>query len=166
MLLWGANEHGGRTEHSVVAESNLEIGRRNAVFARAEYVRKSAEDLALPNIDPEQQYDIRSLVGGYVREIASIPGGSLGVGGRGSVNVIPRTLEPFYGTRTPAGFAVYVRVRPKRMVMESNRPERMTSIEAASPGSPRLRSRLLPPRSRSGAPKDYGAPFSEFRPTF
>lgn len=118
MLLWGANGHGGRAENSVVAETNLEIGRRNALFARAEYVRKSAEELVLPTADPERQFDVRSLVGGYVREVASIPGGSVGVGGRVSVNFVPGALEPFYGTRTPAGFALYVRVRPKRMATE------------------------------------------------
>jgi hypothetical protein len=115
MLLWGANEHGGRAEQSVLAESNLEIGRKNAVFARAEYVRKSAEDLVLLSVDPERQFDIRSITGGYVREVVAIPGGSIGVGGRATLNFVPRALEPFYGTRTPAGLAVYVRVRPKRM---------------------------------------------------
>ena len=115
MLLWGANEHAGRVEQSALAESNLEIGRKHAVFARAEYVRKSAEDLVLPSVDPERQFDIRSITGGYVREVVGIPGGSIGIGGRATLNFIPRALEPFYGTRTPAGFALYVRVRPKRM---------------------------------------------------
>jgi hypothetical protein len=50
-----------------------------------------------------------------MREVASVPGGSIGIGGRAAINFIPAGLEPFYGTRTPAGFAVYVRVRPKRM---------------------------------------------------
>ena len=115
MLLWGANAHGGHASNSLAAESNLEIGSKDAVFARAEYVRKSAADLVLPVVEPEQQFDIRSLVGGYIREIASIPGGSIGIGGRVSVNFIPGALEPFYGTRTPTGFAVYFRVRPKAM---------------------------------------------------
>ena len=118
-LIWGANEHGGHASNSVAAESNLEIGPKNSVFARAEYVRKSAEDLVLPAADPAEEYDIRSLVGGYMREVVSIPGGTIGVGGRVSLNLVPSTLEPYYGTRTPAGFAVYVRVRPKRMVTET-----------------------------------------------
>jgi hypothetical protein len=118
-LIWGANDHGGHASNSLVAESNLEIGRRNAVFARAEYVRKSAEDLVLPNVEPEREFDIRSLVGGYMRELVSIPGGTIGVGGRASVNFVPSALQPIYGTRTPAGFAVYVRIRPKRMASEA-----------------------------------------------
>jgi len=78
-------------------------------------VRKSAEDLVLPMVDPERAFDVRSLVGGYVHEVASIPGGTIGVGGRASVNFVPSALEPFYGKRRPMGVAVYVRVRPKEM---------------------------------------------------
>ena len=128
MLLFGANEHAGRAENSIVAESNLEIGRKNSVFARGEYVRKSAQDLVLAGADPEEQFDIRSLVGGYMREIASIRGGTIGIGGRVSVNFVPSGLEPYYGTRTPMGFAVYLRVRPKRMATEAMR---MAAIRGA-----------------------------------
>ena len=116
-LIWGANAHAGRVENSAVAETNLEIDAKNAVFGRVEYVRKSAEDLVLPSIAPDRQFDISSASGGYVREVASIPGGSIGVGGLVSVNFIPPALQTFYGTRTPAGIDVYVRVRPKRMAM-------------------------------------------------
>ena len=114
-LIWGANSHSGHASNSVVAESNLEIGTKDAVFARAEYVRKTAEELVLANVDPARAFDVRSLVGGYMREVASIPGGSIGIGGRVAVNFVPSALEPYYGTRTPAGFAVYLRVRPKLM---------------------------------------------------
>ena len=113
-LLWGANDHGGHPENSLVLESNLEIGRLNSVFGRYEYVKKSAGELVVPAAPPEQEYSINSLVVGYLREVASIPGGTVGIGLRGSVNFIPGTLEPTYGTRTPAGFALYARVRPKR----------------------------------------------------
>ena len=118
--LWSANLRNGRVENSALAESNLEIGLRNAVFGRLEYVRKSAEDLVLGrSIPPTREFDIRSLVGGYVREVAAIRGGSIGVGGRASLNFVPRELQPFYGTRTPAGIDVYVRVRPNVMRAES-----------------------------------------------
>jgi hypothetical protein len=49
----------------------------------------------------------------------SIPGGTIGIGGRVSINFVPDALEPFYGTRTPSGIAVYVRVRPKRMATQA-----------------------------------------------
>ena len=136
MLLWGANEHpGGHAENSVVAESNLEIGMKNTVFARAEYVRKSAQDLVLPGIGPERQFDVHSLVGGYIREVASIPGGTIGVGGRVSVDFVPSIVGQFYGTRTPAGFSVYVRVRPKLMAA-SHAPMEMAGPRRPMPGMP------------------------------
>jgi hypothetical protein len=119
LVMWGANAHGGEAEPSAVVESNLELGQRNTVFARYEYVRKSAEDLVIPDAPPEQEYNINSVVAGYIREVSSIRGGTIGVGFRASLNFIPVSLEPIYGTRTPGGVAVYLRVRPKRMVMGS-----------------------------------------------
>lgn len=118
-ILWGANAHGAETEHSALAETTLEIGQRNAVFGRVEYVRKSAEELVLPSVAPTLEFNVGSLVAGYAREVAAIRGGSIGVGGRASVNLVPSDLAPFYGTRMPAGVAVYVRVRPNRMAAES-----------------------------------------------
>jgi hypothetical protein len=50
-----------------------------------------------------------------VHEIGAIRGGSIGLGGRVSVNVVPSTLRSLYGTRTPAGIDVYIRIRPSRM---------------------------------------------------
>src|SRR5881296_1772301 len=49
-LIWGANDPigSGEPSNSVVLESTFDLDGRNAVFGRAEYVRKSGEDLALP----------------------------------------------------------------------------------------------------------------------
>ena len=143
-LLWGANEHpGGHAENSVVAESNLEIGSKHTVFGRAEYVQKSAEELVLPNLDPEREFGIGSLVAGYIREVASIPGGTVGVGGRASVNFVPPTLGQFYDTRTPAGFSVYVRVRP-RLMAASHAPMEMAGQRRPMPGMPAMPEHAAP----------------------
>ena len=135
LVMWGANAHGGEAEHSAVAESNLEVGRRNTLFARYEYVRKSAEDLVVPGADHHETYDINSVVAGYIREIASIRGGTIGAGFRASLNFIPRSLEPTYGTRMPGGFAVYVRIRPTRMVMPTATPG-MPAVHARHDSTP------------------------------
>jgi len=118
-LIWGANRSDGRVENTGLAETNLDIGQKNSVFGRVEFARKSGEELVLPAVSPDRQFGISSLLGGYLREVASIPGGSIGIGGLASVNFIPRALEAFYGTRTPAGFSVYVRVRPKKMTNDA-----------------------------------------------
>ena len=54
-LVYGANKHvepsgvTGPWEHSIMAESNLQLDAANSVFGRVEYVRKSGEELSLPD---------------------------------------------------------------------------------------------------------------------
>lgn len=117
--IWGANAIAGAIENSALVETNLEIGEGDAVFGRAEYVRKSGEDLVVSGAPQGAQYDIASVVGGYLRQLTAFPGGTLGFGARVAVNFIPRSLEPTYGTRTPVGLALYFRVRPSRMKMSA-----------------------------------------------
>jgi len=118
-LIYGANKHtdGGDWENSVTAETNLDLDSRNAVFGRLEYVRKSAEDLAVQGSLVSEEFDIGSIVLGYVRELATIGGATIGAGVRGALNFVPADLEPVYGTRSPTGLTLYVRIRPKVMRM-------------------------------------------------
>lgn len=149
-LLYGANDHSGHRQSSALGESNLEVGSRNAFFARAEYVQKSAEDLVLAGIDPERTFDVTSLVAGYIREIQPIPGGTIGIGGRVSLNFIPDAVGRFYGTRAPKGIDMYVRIRPKRMQendMGSMNGMHMNGMPGAMPpgGGPNSMPRMTMP---------------------
>jgi hypothetical protein len=114
-LIFAANAHGDHTQTSLLGETNLEIGRSNSLFARIEYVQKNAGELVLTGIDPERTFDVSSLVLGYMREVGSFPGGTIGIGARGAVNFVPSAVGRFYGTNAPKGIDVYVRVRPKAM---------------------------------------------------
>jgi len=116
-LIYGGNkaEDTDRWSNSALAESNLAFDAWNSVFARVEYVEKSAADLDLVDRPANERFDLGSLAIGYVREIARYPGGSLGVGGRFAIDLVPASLTPVYGSRTPTGFAVYLRLRPRRM---------------------------------------------------
>lgn len=125
-LIYGANRESDETQlsNSALAEANWSIDGTNSVFGRVEFVQKSARDLALdagprPAIFPAPPTDgvfsIGSLVLGYARELATVGGGSLALGARGSVDAIPAALEPVYGARTPAGFTVFLRFRPAVM---------------------------------------------------
>lgn len=118
-LIYGANQHsgGGHLESSLTAESNLNLDGRNALFGRLEYVRKSAEDLVVSGFAPDREFNIGSVVLGYVREVASLPAVTIGLGVHGSLGLVGAELAPVYGTRTPAGLAVFIRVRPARMGM-------------------------------------------------
>ena len=117
-LIYGANQHvvsgaaAGSWEHSVIAESNLQLDQANSVFQRVEYVRKSGEELSLPGTLLNQEFDIATFSLGYVREFAGFRGATIGVGARGAINLIPAALESVYGSRTPAGLAAFLRIRP------------------------------------------------------
>jgi hypothetical protein len=49
---------------------------------------------------------------GYIRELGSGRGMTLGLGVRGNVGFVPEEMEAAYGSRTPAGLAVFLRLRP------------------------------------------------------
>jgi hypothetical protein len=116
-FVFGGNRHSGTThlEPSWLLESNVEFGGGHSLFGRAEYVQKSAADLALGANGPTGEFNIASLVGGYVYEFDRVGNVRTGIGGRASIDFIPSALEPFYGTTRPSGFAIYVRFRPQRM---------------------------------------------------
>jgi hypothetical protein len=111
-IIWGANDPIGSAQvsNSVLLESTLDVDGTNAFFGRAEYVRKRAEELAL--VPPASEYDLGALALGYVRTVGTVAGLVAGVGVRGSVNIVPSSLEVEYGSRTPVGVAVYLRLRP------------------------------------------------------
>jgi hypothetical protein len=117
-LVYGANKHVGLSgikgpwQHSVMAESNLQLDAANSVFGRVEYVRKSGEELSLPEPLSAEEFDIGNLSLGYIREFARYRGATLGVGARGAINLVPGALEGAYGSQTPVGVAVFLRVRP------------------------------------------------------
>ena len=58
-------------------------------------------------------FTVRSLSMGATREVMSLGQASLGVGARASLDFLPATLRLTYGTQTPAGFAIFLRVRPR-----------------------------------------------------
>jgi hypothetical protein len=107
-FVWGANATlGGPVSNSLLAEADLGLGRGHHVFGRAEYVRKTAEDLGTA-APPDETYDVGSFVFGYFKEW-----GQVGAGVRGSLAVVPETLRAEYGSRTPLGIAIYGRWRPR-----------------------------------------------------
>lgn len=98
-------------------ESNLDVGSGISIFGRAEYVKKSARDLVLGPTPPAEEFNIGSLALGLSRDIAMVGTTRAAVGVRGSINFLPATLAPTYGSRSPVGISVYVRLRPKAMHM-------------------------------------------------
>jgi hypothetical protein len=132
-LVWAMNvhHHGGASHElihggpgasphhhasSMLAESNLEIGSATSVFARAERVMKSGEELGFLGGDLTALYDVRSYVLGISQRVAAAGAAELAIGARGSVNFIPQSLFATYRSRTPRGFAVYAQLRPRHIM--------------------------------------------------
>lgn len=118
--IWGANTHGGGSSwtQSALIESEAMLDARNTVFGRAERVQKSGEDLVLDSPSgsgaSDRHFDVSSLSLGYIRELAKWGGATVGLGALGTLNLVPRALEAAYGSRTPLGAMVFLRLRASR----------------------------------------------------
>src|SRR3989454_9676734 len=81
--IWGANRHSGRTTHSVLAESEAILNRRNTIFGRLEVVQKTAGELVLPSgpggFAPDSTFTVTALSVGYIREVVRSPKATVGV---------------------------------------------------------------------------------------
>ncbi len=115
-LIYGANNQigTGRLAPSVLLESTLDLDGTNSLFGRAEYVRKSAQELVITSAPPTTEYDVGALALGYLRALGTVAGLTAGVGVRGSINFVPSSLDATYGSGRPVGLAVYLRLRPAR----------------------------------------------------
>ena len=115
-VIWGANRRSGKTTHSALAESEAVLDRSNTIFGRVELVQKTAEELALPTgpggVVPDSAFTVTSLSVGYIREIVRSSKATVGVGVQGSLNALSAALDSFYGSRTPVGGMLFVRIRP------------------------------------------------------
>lgn len=113
-LVFGSNKHEDhRPSHSLLAESEAVLDDRHTVFGRVELSRKGAHDLQLSAFPDEQFFDIAAVSLGYIRDLAWGGGVTLGLGARGTVSVLPAALTSAYGSRTPVGAMVFLRVRPR-----------------------------------------------------
>jgi hypothetical protein len=125
-LIWGVNKHASHPNfaNSVLAESEAILDRKNTFFGRAEWVQKSAEDLVVdntsvaavasgaPTFPTEQIFDVAALQLGYIREVGRTHKATVGLGAAGTLNFVPSLLRPAYGSSTPVGLFVFLRVRP------------------------------------------------------
>jgi hypothetical protein len=118
-LIWGANRHSGAgLTHGVLLESEAVLDRSNTIFGRSEWVQKSAEDLVLDTplagFASGRIFSVTATSLGVIREIGRWNSATMGLGAMGTVNTVPVALEPAYGSRTPLGALVFVRLRPFR----------------------------------------------------
>jgi len=81
------------------------------VTARVEQVQKSGDELGFLADALTQLFTIRSASLAATRDVWQIGKANIGAGARVNVALLPQTLELTYQTRTPTGFAIYVRLR-------------------------------------------------------
>jgi hypothetical protein len=112
-VIYGRNAHTGHSaSHSALIETEAVLDRHNTIFSRVEYVQKSGHELQLPDVEDDRLFGVAALSVGYIRELQRGRGITLGVGTRATLNMVPSALEPFYGSRTPVGGMVFLRLRP------------------------------------------------------
>jgi hypothetical protein len=110
-----ADEAEGQPTSAVTVETSISEG-ATTVLGRVEYVEKSAEELVIPpsaGVLPERVFGIGSFSMGLIRDLGTLWGLRVGVGGIGTMYLIDEALEPFYGARNPRGGMVFLRVRPR-----------------------------------------------------
>ncbi|NUQ20396.1 MAG: hypothetical protein HOQ09_05480 [Gemmatimonadaceae bacterium] len=123
-FIWGMNKFSGHRDptHGVLAETEAVLDAHNTVFARGEYVQKSADDLVLddasvlpvgtPVFDANHVFEVAAISAGYIREIGRWRWATIGLGAQGTLDVVPGSLAEVYGSRTPVGAVIFVRLRP------------------------------------------------------
>jgi hypothetical protein len=112
-IAWGHNrEASGESTSALLAETTLSPSDRHAIYGRAEWVEKSAHDLA---IEGEEIFTVAKMQAGYTRFTSPWKKVVGGVGAAASVGIVPRDLESTYGGRFNPGFSVYLNVLPAAM---------------------------------------------------
>jgi hypothetical protein len=125
-VIWAANKHSTMPglSHSLLLESEAILDKKNTLFGRSEFVQKSAEDLAvadpvlsskgvlLPGFPATQHFNVETAQLGYIREFARTHWATIGLGAAGTLNFVPGALEAYYGSRTPVGSFIFLRLRP------------------------------------------------------
>ncbi len=139
-VIYGANRHSTHSglSHSLLVESEAVLDAHNTMFGRAELVQKSVEELSLetslPTVARDRAFNVGAVSVGYIRDVARFGAGTLGLGAMGTLDVVPQALSAAYGSRTPLGALLFVRVRPFRtgMAMRSGTPDRMHDMPGMS----------------------------------
>jgi hypothetical protein len=129
-LIWGRNKdlaHGGaRIFNSYTLESTLQFLKRNWIWTRIENVDRDrtllvGETPAALNIEEDPIGRVQAYTFGYERDLPiRISSLNAGVGAQTTVYGVPPQLRAVYGNH-PAGFTVFLRLRPSGNMMEHMR---------------------------------------------
>ena len=117
-LVWGRNKDfpGGEVFNSYLGESTVRFARHNYAWTRIENVDRTnllalGENPLPPGFEEHFLARVQAYTLGYDREFNIIPRVSSAVGGQFTLYGKPAFLDSTYGAH-PAGFLLFVRVRP------------------------------------------------------
>jgi hypothetical protein len=114
---WGRNiPSSGKPNDALLLESNLDLDAANVLFGRAEFVRKTGEDLDFA--PGGQLYGVGAISLGYLRNFRLGDAFVLAPGAMVTVNFIDGRLVSAYHSQTPVGVAAFIRLRPALMNMD------------------------------------------------
>jgi hypothetical protein len=109
---WGVNREQGESSQAWLADTAVDVSASDVVFARAEWVQKSAADLALADSGaPSDASGIIKVQAGYTRWLAAAAGLRAGIGGSIGVVRVPDVAVQAYGSRAPIEMSVFFRLR-------------------------------------------------------
>ena len=125
----------GPATNASLVEAMLMLRDTHSIFGRVELLSKTGQDLVLPDAMAETKYGMASFSAGYVYDFEQLGPLVPGIGAVGTIDVIGADLEPFYGTRTPVGGIVFVRIRPPVMKMKMGHMTRMSDAGGSTKAS-------------------------------
>jgi hypothetical protein len=96
---------------SALLETTVAVTNRSELYGRLEQVQKSGDDLGFFGGDLTQLFTIRSASLAATHDFVSLGSAAIGLGLRGTLNLLPETLRLTYQSTTTTGYAVFVRVR-------------------------------------------------------
>jgi hypothetical protein len=109
---WGVNRAHGESSQAWLAETAVDVSASDVVFARAEWVQKSAADLALADSGAlSVASGIIKVQAGYTRWLTAAAGLRAGIGGSIGVARVPHAAAPAYGSRAPIEMSLFFRLR-------------------------------------------------------
>jgi hypothetical protein len=117
----GVNRVHGTASASALLESEALIVRKHSLYGRVEVVQKTAADLAITTLAPDRRLNVGAVTIGFIRELRSSDNLTLGIGASGTLNFVPSVLDAAYGSRTPTGAMLFLRLRPYHSSHDASR---------------------------------------------
>jgi hypothetical protein len=119
----------GPSTHAALVEAIAMFADTHTVFARAEALTKTGEDLVMPATMSDRRFGIGSFSAGYVYDLHQIGAIVPGLGAVGTLDVVGSTLSGVYDTRTPWGGMVFVRLRAPTMKQHAMSAHAMSNMQ-------------------------------------